>query len=112
MTGTQGGKFDLEIFTANCANRHEHLLWLIKLLVQGYNYYMKMTEIQHDQNLMIVYAVEGYSSRHNLPEKEVLSLFKKYGINQLIRKNYNTLHTQDFDESISFAEDVLAWKQS
>jgi hypothetical protein len=70
-----------------------------------------MTEIEHDQNLMFVYAVEGYSQRHNLPEKDVMTLFRKHEINRLIRKNYNALHTQDLDESISFAEDVLAWKQ-
>ena len=70
-----------------------------------------MTEIEHDQNLMLVYAVEGYSQRHDLPEEDVISLFRKHGINDLIRKNYNALHTQGPDESISFAEDVLAWKQ-
>ena len=70
-----------------------------------------MTETEREQNLMIVYAVEGYSQRHNLPEKDVIALFKKHGIMQLIRKNYNALHTQDLDESISFAEDVLSWKQ-
>ncbi|MDR1836117.1 MAG: DUF3791 domain-containing protein [Treponema sp.] len=69
-----------------------------------------MTETEREQNLMIVYAVEGYSQRHNLPEKDVLALFRKNGINRLIRKNYNALHTQGLDESISFAEDVLAWK--
>ena len=67
---------------------------------------------EHDKNLMLVYAVEGYSQRHNVPEKDVIVLFRKYGINQLIRKNYNALHTQDFDESVSFAEDVLSWKQN
>lgn len=72
---------------------------------------MRMTEIYRDQNLMLVYAVEGYSHRYNLPEKDVINLFKKYGINQLIRKNYNALHSQDMDESIAFAEDILAWKQ-
>ena len=73
---------------------------------------MEMTEIKRDQNLMLVYAVEGYSYRHNLPEKDVITLFRKHGINELIRKNYNALHTQDLDENISFAEDVLLWKQS
>jgi len=67
---------------------------------------------EHDKNLMLVYAVEGYSQRYNLPEKDVIVLFRKYGINNLIRKNYNALHTQDFDESISFAEDILTWKQN
>jgi len=71
-----------------------------------------VSSAEHDQNLMIVYAVEGYSQRHNVPEKDVIDLFRKHGINQLIRKNYNALHTQDFDESISFAEDVLSWKQN
>ena len=66
-----------------------------------------MTEIERDKNLMLVYAVEGYSHRHNLPEKDVITLFRRHGINQLIRKNYNALHTQDLDECISFAEDVL-----
>lgn len=69
-----------------------------------------MTDIDHDQNLMIVYAVEGYSYRHNIPVREVITLFYDHGINQLIRKNYNTLHTQALDECISFAEDVLSWK--
>jgi len=68
-----------------------------------------LTETEREQNLMIIYAVEGYSQRHKLPEKDVLTLFRKNGINRLIRKNYNALHTQSLDESISFAEDVLAW---
>jgi len=60
---------------------------------------------------LIVCAVEGYSHRHNLPEKDIVILFRKHGINHLIRKNYDALHTQDLDESIFFAEDVLACKQ-
>ena len=70
----------------------------------------EINEIERDQNLMLVYAVEGYSQRHNIHEKDVITLFKKHGVNQLIRKNYNALHTQDFDESVSFAEDVLLRK--
>ena len=71
-----------------------------------------MTDTERDQNLMFVYAVEGYSQQHNLSEKDVIVLFRKHGINHLIRKNYGALHTQDLDESISFAEDVLSRKQS
>jgi hypothetical protein len=71
-----------------------------------------MTETERDQNLMLVYAVEGYSQRHNLAEKDVMSLFRKHGIGELIRKNYNALHTQGLDEGISFAEDILSWKQN
>ena len=72
---------------------------------------LEMTETERDLNLMIVYAVEGYSQRHKLPEKDVITLFRKYGINRLIRKNYVALHTQGLDEGISFAEDVLSWRQ-
>ena len=71
-----------------------------------------MTDAERDQNLMIVYAVEGYSQRHSMSEKDVITLFREHGINHLIRKNYNALHTQDLDESISFAEDILSWKQN
>ena len=71
-----------------------------------------MTESERDQNLMVVYAVEGYAQRYNLPEKKVMALFKNHGIIQLIRQHYNTLHTQDLDEVITFAEDILSWKQS
>ena len=70
-----------------------------------------MTETERDQNLMVVYAVEGYSHRHNLTEKDVLLLFQKHRINHLIREHYNALHTQGFDEGISFAEDVLSRKK-
>jgi hypothetical protein len=69
------------------------------------------TDIEHDKNLMLVYAVEGYSPRHNLPEKDVIALLRKHGINSLIRNNYNALHTQDLDETIYFNEDILSWKK-
>ncbi len=66
-----------------------------------------MTDVERDQNLMIGYAVEGCSMRHHLSEADTLSLFQKHRLTDLIRKKYNALHTQDLDESILFAEDVL-----
>jgi hypothetical protein len=48
-------------------------------------------------NLMLVYAIEGYSQRHNMAEKDTAALFRKHGIGALLRKNYNALHTQDLD---------------
>ena len=71
-----------------------------------------MTETERDKNHMLVYAVEGYSHNHSMPEKDVFLLFKKHGINDLIKKNYDALHTQGFEEGISFAEDVLSWKKN
>jgi len=82
-----------------------------KYIEDGFDDY-EQNHKEHDQNLMFVYAVEGYAQTHNMPEKDVIALFKKHGINRLICDNYETLHTQDLDESISFAEDVLSWNQS
>jgi hypothetical protein len=63
-----------------------------------------------DANLLVVVAVESYAQRHNMQEKAVFDLFKQYGVNTLIRKHYNVLHTQDLEETIGFAEDVLKRK--
>jgi hypothetical protein len=67
----------------------------------------KMTDIQHDQNLMLVYAVEGYAHQHNMTTREALKLFREYRVIEAIRQCYGTLHTQDYDESIYFVEDFI-----
>jgi len=63
-----------------------------------------------DENLMIVVAVEEYSHKYKLTPQDALSLFMQNGIHNLIRKNYEALHTQSLEESFYFAEDVLARK--
>ena len=63
---------------------------------------------ERDENLMIVTAVEGYSFKQNMNEKDVFELFSRHDIFNLLRSQYDTLHTQSLDESISFAEDVLS----
>ena len=57
---------------------------------------------------MLVYATEGYAKRHNISESEAFNIFKQYGINNYFRKYFDVLHTQDFDEDIFFAEDLIA----
>jgi hypothetical protein len=66
-----------------------------------------MTDTQRDQNLMLIYAVEGYAHRHNMTTREILKLFREYGVTEAIRRCYGTLHTQDYDESVYFAEDFI-----
>jgi hypothetical protein len=61
-----------------------------------------------DENLLIVYAVEGYAHRHNMTTQETLKLFREYGVTTAIRQCYGTLHTQDYDETVYFAEDFIA----
>ncbi|MHB9291206.1 hypothetical protein Holit_00278 [Hollandina sp. SP2] len=60
-----------------------------------------------DENLLIVYAVEGYARRHNMTSRETLALFREYGVTAAIRRCYGTLHTQDYDETVYFAEDFI-----
>jgi len=67
-----------------------------------------MDEKTRDENLLVVAAVEGYSRRHHMPARDVIRFFSRTGLLQLIRANYPALHTQSLDESVDFAEDVLA----
>jgi len=67
---------------------------------------MANTEI--DKNLIVVAAVEGYSSKYNIPTKVAFGLFKENSIIELLRSQYEVLHTQSMDEGVIFAEDVLA----
>jgi hypothetical protein len=59
------------------------------------------------KNIMVVYAVENFAMRHKLTEDKVLDLFFQYRITELIRNNYEALHTQDFEDCVDFAEDIL-----
>jgi hypothetical protein len=67
--------------------------------------------MERDKNFLLVVSVEGYSRLHNITPKETLALYRKYKVTDDIRACYDTLHTQSLDESVYFAEDVLAWKQ-
>jgi hypothetical protein len=66
---------------------------------------------QRDENLLLVAAVEQYAQKHNISTANSYAIFRKYGVNNLIRRHYNALHTQPLDESYYFAEDVLKNKQ-
>ena len=66
-----------------------------------------MNRHRDDKNLLVVVAVEEYARRHGITAYETLSLFLKYGITESIRQCYETLHTQDLYECVSFAEDIL-----
>jgi hypothetical protein len=68
---------------------------------------MKDLPQYRDENLMLVAAVERYAQQHRIPTASSFDIFRQYGINTLIRKHYNALHTQPLDESFYFAEDVI-----
>ena len=66
-----------------------------------------MNDVQRELNLMLIYAIEGYAKIHGIPENETLDIFKRYGISDYFRRYYGVLHTQDFDENVFFAEDLI-----
>jgi len=45
--------------------------------------------------------------RHDIPASEAVLLFSKHGLFEVIRSNYETLHTQSLEESVAFADDIL-----
>ena len=70
----------------------------------------EMTDTQHEENLLVVFAVEEYSRRQGIPAHETIDLFLKHGITNAIRQCYETLHTQDIYECVLFAEDMIKRK--
>jgi hypothetical protein len=66
------------------------------------------TQAQRDENLLVVVAVEGYSRRHQLSARATFDAFQAAGVIASIRKHFGVLHTQALEESIDFAEDLLA----
>jgi hypothetical protein len=66
------------------------------------------TRAEQDENLLVVAAVEGYARRHQLSARDTFDLFERRGVISLVRKHFGTLHTQAMEESVDFAEDVLA----
>jgi uncharacterized protein (DUF433 family) len=73
---------------------------------------MAIPGIERDKNLLVVVAVEEYARRHKISAHETLGLFNKYGVMDSIRQCYETLHTQDIYECVSFAEDILKRKNA
>jgi len=69
-----------------------------------------MTTTQHDENIMVVFAVEEYARQHGISAHETLGLFLKFGVTESIRQFYDTLCTQDIYECVTFAEDILEGK--
>jgi hypothetical protein len=66
-----------------------------------------MNNTLHEENLLVVFAVEEYARRHKISTHDTLATFLKFGITDSIRQCYETLHTQDIHECVAFAEDIL-----
>ncbi|OOM74985.1 DUF3791 domain-containing protein [Clostridium sp. BL-8] len=70
-----------------------------------------MNIIEHDKNLLIIEAIEGFAFNHNISSINAFEIFEKYDLFKLIRSQYEVLHTQGLEESIEFIEDVVRRKE-
>ena len=67
-----------------------------------------MDQTEKNKNLLVVTAVEGFAERHHLSEEEVYEKFSKHRIIDLVRAEFDTLHTQPLEETVRFVEDVMS----
>jgi hypothetical protein len=71
-----------------------------------------VTNSRRDENLLVVFAVEEYARKYGISAHETLEKFLKFGVTESIRRCYETLHTQDLYECVSFAEDIIERKNA
>jgi hypothetical protein len=63
---------------------------------------------EREQNLIIVAALDGFAEQQGIALREAALLFKRYDIFEVLRNNYETLHTQDLFEGARFAHDYIS----
>lgn len=66
-----------------------------------------MTQLERGQNLIIVAAIDRYADDHGISNAEAYALFRKHDLFNVLRDNYETLHTQDLFEGAAFARDYI-----
>ena len=67
-----------------------------------------LNQTEHIQNLIIVAAIDGYARQHNISPVEAFDIFERCGLFEILRENYETLHTQDLFEGARFADDYIS----
>jgi hypothetical protein len=67
-----------------------------------------MTQIEREKNLIIVAALDRYADMYEIGVLDAFDIFKRYGLLDILRDNYGTLHTQGLFEGASFADDYIA----
>jgi hypothetical protein len=67
-----------------------------------------VNQTEHIQNLILVAAVDGYAHTHNMSPVEAFDTFERYGLFEILRENYETLHTQELFEGARFADDYIS----
>ena len=60
-----------------------------------------------EENLILISTVEEYAFKHKIEVRNVLDMFYKNNIPQLLRSQYEVLHMMDLSDSLYFVEDYL-----
>jgi hypothetical protein len=63
---------------------------------------------EREQNLIIVASLDNYALQQGISLREAALLFKQYDVFEVLRNNYETLHTQDLSEGACFARDYIS----
>ena len=61
-----------------------------------------------EENLIYVSTAEEYACLHKMATADVLALFKVNDIADILRSQYDVLHTLDIRDSVSLVEGILA----
>jgi len=67
-----------------------------------------LSQTEHIQNLILVAAVDGYARHNKISPIEAFDTFESYGLFEILRENYETLHTQELFEGARFADDYIS----
>lgn len=68
---------------------------------------MPIPQNERDAHLISVVAAEEYARWHNMTTAQVVDLFSRENIFDLLRSQYDVLHTLDLSEGAQFAADYL-----
>lgn len=62
---------------------------------------------EKEADLIVIAAAEEYGYKKNMAVSDVLQLFQKENIFNLLRSQYEVLHTMDLSEGTEFVESYL-----
>lgn len=63
--------------------------------------------IDKESDLIVIAAAEEFAYKQNMEVKDVLQLFQQKGLFELLRSQYDVLHTLDLSECTDFVESYL-----
>jgi hypothetical protein len=67
-----------------------------------------MIDTEQTKNLIVVAAIDKYARMYNISNIETYDLFLRHDLLNILRNNYDTLHTQSLFEGALFADDYIS----